>query len=184
MTPSSEPGHDGVCSSPHPFEVSPTEGRRPAAVFTEHRVPGAWTQRPCLPPSHRRSSRAPGPWVSPGAQRSSQSQTRRSLPSCSGPPSCPLPPRDPRLRLLAPCPVLPMAPPMFQYLSRRLGLDSVAFGYQQTLFGVLQLLGGPVFGRYHGAGKFGGPGPRKPRFSLWRSWPGLDQASRPHAGPS
>uniref|UniRef100_A0A8D0YBH9 Solute carrier family 22 member 18 n=1 Tax=Sus scrofa TaxID=9823 RepID=A0A8D0YBH9_PIG len=33
------------------------------------------------------------------------------------------------------------------YLSRRLGLDSVAFGYQQTLFGVLQLLGGPVFGR-------------------------------------
>uniref|UniRef100_A0A8D1CIM5 Organic cation transporter-like protein 2 n=1 Tax=Sus scrofa TaxID=9823 RepID=A0A8D1CIM5_PIG len=34
------------------------------------------------------------------------------------------------------------------YLSRRLGLDSVAFGYQQTLFGVLQLLGGPVFGRF------------------------------------
>uniref|UniRef100_A0A8C0CQA6 Solute carrier family 22 member 18 n=1 Tax=Balaenoptera musculus TaxID=9771 RepID=A0A8C0CQA6_BALMU len=33
------------------------------------------------------------------------------------------------------------------YLSRRLGLDSVAFGYQQTIFGVLQLLGGPVFGR-------------------------------------
>nr|XP_010955110.1 PREDICTED: solute carrier family 22 member 18 isoform X1 [Camelus bactrianus] len=40
------------------------------------------------------------------------------------------------------------------YLSRRLGLDSVAFGYQQTIFGVLQLLGGPVFGRFadqHGA---------------------------------
>ncbi|KAB0356816.1 hypothetical protein FD754_000972 [Muntiacus muntjak] len=40
------------------------------------------------------------------------------------------------------------------YLSRRLGLDSVAFGYQQTMFGVLQLLGGPVFGRFadqHGA---------------------------------
>ncbi|XP_047630935.1 solute carrier family 22 member 18 isoform X2 [Phacochoerus africanus] len=34
------------------------------------------------------------------------------------------------------------------YLSRRLGLDSVAFGYQQTLFGVLQLLGGPLFGRF------------------------------------
>nr|XP_033717292.1 solute carrier family 22 member 18 isoform X5 [Tursiops truncatus] len=34
------------------------------------------------------------------------------------------------------------------YLSRRLGLDSVAFGYQQTIFGVLQLLGGPVFGRF------------------------------------
>ncbi|OWK17510.1 SLC22A18, partial [Cervus elaphus hippelaphus] len=40
------------------------------------------------------------------------------------------------------------------YLSRRLGLDSVPFGYQQTMFGVLQLLGGPVFGRFadqHGA---------------------------------
>uniref|UniRef100_A0A8D2DF43 Solute carrier family 22 member 18 n=1 Tax=Sciurus vulgaris TaxID=55149 RepID=A0A8D2DF43_SCIVU len=35
------------------------------------------------------------------------------------------------------------------YLSRRLGMDSVAFGYLQTIFGVLQLLGGPVFGRIH-----------------------------------
>ncbi|XP_003798414.2 solute carrier family 22 member 18 [Otolemur garnettii] len=34
------------------------------------------------------------------------------------------------------------------YLSRRLGLDSVGFGYLQTTFGVLQLLGGPVFGRF------------------------------------
>ncbi|CAH6793411.1 solute carrier family 22 member 18 [Phodopus roborovskii] len=34
------------------------------------------------------------------------------------------------------------------YLSRTLGLDSVAFGYLQTTFGVLQLLGGPVFGRF------------------------------------
>ncbi|XP_036903687.1 solute carrier family 22 member 18 [Sturnira hondurensis] len=34
------------------------------------------------------------------------------------------------------------------YLSRRLGLDSVTFGYLQTTFGVLQLLGGPVFGRF------------------------------------
>ncbi|XP_022363036.1 solute carrier family 22 member 18 isoform X2 [Enhydra lutris kenyoni] len=33
------------------------------------------------------------------------------------------------------------------YLTRQLGLDSVAFGYLQTAFGVLQLLGGPVFGR-------------------------------------
>nr|CAC16401.2 tumor suppressing subtransferable candidate 5 [Mus musculus domesticus] len=33
-------------------------------------------------------------------------------------------------------------------LSRTLGLDSVSFGYLQTTFGVLQLLGGPVFGRY------------------------------------
>nr|XP_004654283.2 solute carrier family 22 member 18 isoform X1 [Jaculus jaculus]XP_044987501.1 solute carrier family 22 member 18 isoform X1 [Jaculus jaculus] len=34
------------------------------------------------------------------------------------------------------------------YLSRTLGLDSVAFGYLQTIFGMLQLLGGPVFGRF------------------------------------
>lgn len=34
------------------------------------------------------------------------------------------------------------------YLSRTLGLDSVSFGYLQTTFGVLQLLGGPVFGRF------------------------------------
>ncbi|XP_053780842.1 solute carrier family 22 member 18 isoform X2 [Desmodus rotundus] len=34
------------------------------------------------------------------------------------------------------------------YLSRRLGLDSVTFGYLQTTFGMLQLLGGPVFGRF------------------------------------
>ncbi|KAM4846074.1 solute carrier family 22 member 18 isoform 1-T2 [Thomomys bottae] len=34
------------------------------------------------------------------------------------------------------------------YLSRRLGLDSVGFGYLQTTFGVLQLLGGPMFGRF------------------------------------
>ncbi|XP_013006334.1 solute carrier family 22 member 18 isoform X1 [Cavia porcellus] len=34
------------------------------------------------------------------------------------------------------------------YLSRRLGLDSVTFGYLQTTFGVLQLLGGPLFGRF------------------------------------
>ncbi|XP_012613172.1 solute carrier family 67 member A1 [Microcebus murinus] len=34
------------------------------------------------------------------------------------------------------------------YLSKRLGLDSVVFGYLQTTFGVLQLLGGPVFGRF------------------------------------
>lgn len=31
-----------------------------------------------------------------------------------------------------------------------MGLDSVTFGYLQTTFGVLQLLGGPVFGRYCG----------------------------------
>ncbi|XP_032735645.1 solute carrier family 22 member 18 [Lontra canadensis] len=40
------------------------------------------------------------------------------------------------------------------YLTRQLGLDSMAFGYLQTAFGVLQLLAGPVFGRFadqHGA---------------------------------
>uniref|UniRef100_A0ACB8G2F9 Uncharacterized protein n=2 Tax=Sphaerodactylus townsendi TaxID=933632 RepID=A0ACB8G2F9_9SAUR len=33
------------------------------------------------------------------------------------------------------------------YLATSLGLDAVEFGYLQTLFGVLQLLGGPMFGR-------------------------------------
>lgn len=74
-------------------------------------------------------------------------------------PSSPFPPRTPDRRCWGPSRPLPPTPPMFQYLSRRLGLDSVAFGYQQTVFGVLQLLGGPVFGRYGGVGKFGGPHP-------------------------
>ncbi|XP_044281760.1 solute carrier family 22 member 18 [Varanus komodoensis] len=39
------------------------------------------------------------------------------------------------------------------YLATRLGLDAVGFGYLQTIFGVLQLLGGPIFGRF--ADKFG-----------------------------
>uniref|UniRef100_A0A8D0GF37 Solute carrier family 22 member 18 n=1 Tax=Sphenodon punctatus TaxID=8508 RepID=A0A8D0GF37_SPHPU len=34
------------------------------------------------------------------------------------------------------------------YLAKSLGLDTVEFGYLQTIFGVLQLLGGPVFGRF------------------------------------
>ncbi|XP_032626175.1 solute carrier family 67 member A1 isoform X1 [Chelonoidis abingdonii] len=34
------------------------------------------------------------------------------------------------------------------YLAKSLGLDSVGFGYLQTTFGVLQLLGGPIFGRF------------------------------------
>lgn len=42
-------------------------------------------------------------------------------------------------------------------MTRQLGLDSVAFGYLQTAFGVLQLLGGPVFGRYQGEGWAGSP---------------------------
>uniref|UniRef100_A0ABI7W2X0 Major facilitator superfamily (MFS) profile domain-containing protein n=2 Tax=Felinae TaxID=338152 RepID=A0ABI7W2X0_FELCA len=48
------------------------------------------------------------------------------------------------------------------YLTRRLGLDSVAFGHLQTTFGALQLLGGPVLGRAVVAGnvqhcRAGGP---------------------------
>uniref|UniRef100_A0A8C8VPB7 Organic cation transporter-like protein 2 n=1 Tax=Pelusios castaneus TaxID=367368 RepID=A0A8C8VPB7_9SAUR len=39
------------------------------------------------------------------------------------------------------------------YLAKSLGLDSVGFGYLQTTFGVLQLLGGPIFGRF--ADQFG-----------------------------
>ncbi|NXB63659.1 S22AI protein, partial [Struthidea cinerea] len=39
------------------------------------------------------------------------------------------------------------------YLAKSLGLDSVGFGYLQTIFGVLQLVGGYIFGRF--ADKFG-----------------------------
>ncbi|XP_060767716.1 solute carrier family 22 member 18 isoform X1 [Neoarius graeffei] len=34
------------------------------------------------------------------------------------------------------------------YLARRLGFDSLWFGYLQTTIGMIQLLGGPVFGRF------------------------------------
>ncbi|NXS39350.1 S22AI protein, partial [Balaeniceps rex] len=39
------------------------------------------------------------------------------------------------------------------YLAKSVGLDSVGFGYLQTTFGVLQLVGGPIFGRF--ADQFG-----------------------------
>ncbi|KAF1408736.1 Solute carrier family 22 member 18, partial [Spheniscus humboldti] len=39
------------------------------------------------------------------------------------------------------------------YLAKSLGLDLVGFGYLQTTFGVLQLVGGPIFGRF--ADQFG-----------------------------
>ncbi|XP_027642382.1 solute carrier family 22 member 18 isoform X2 [Falco peregrinus] len=39
------------------------------------------------------------------------------------------------------------------YLAKSLGLDSMGFGYLQTTFGVLQLVGGPIFGRF--ADQFG-----------------------------
>ncbi|NXN79166.1 S22AI protein, partial [Bombycilla garrulus] len=39
------------------------------------------------------------------------------------------------------------------YLAKSLGLDSVGFGYLQTIFGVLQLMGGYIFGRF--ADQFG-----------------------------
>ncbi|XP_027754423.1 solute carrier family 22 member 18 isoform X2 [Empidonax traillii] len=39
------------------------------------------------------------------------------------------------------------------YFAKSLGLDSVGFGYLQTIFGVLQLVGGYIFGRF--ADQFG-----------------------------
>ncbi|XP_071665078.1 solute carrier family 22 member 18 isoform X1 [Patagioenas fasciata] len=39
------------------------------------------------------------------------------------------------------------------YFVKTLGLDSVGFGYLQTTFGVFQLVGGPIFGRF--ADRFG-----------------------------
>ena len=37
---------------------------------------------------------------------------------------------------------------LFQYLSKKLGADPVVFGYLQTTFAVVQLCGGPIFGRF------------------------------------
>uniref|UniRef100_A0A8C1RBB5 Solute carrier family 22 member 18 n=1 Tax=Cyprinus carpio TaxID=7962 RepID=A0A8C1RBB5_CYPCA len=34
------------------------------------------------------------------------------------------------------------------YLARRLGFDTIWFGYLQTTVGVIQLLGGPIYGRF------------------------------------
>ncbi|NXH08363.1 S22AI protein, partial [Loxia leucoptera] len=42
---------------------------------------------------------------------------------------------------------------LMPYLAKSLGLDSVGFGYLQTIFGVLQLVGGYIFGRF--ADQFG-----------------------------
>ncbi|XP_070620770.1 solute carrier family 22 member 18 isoform X2 [Erythrolamprus reginae] len=39
------------------------------------------------------------------------------------------------------------------YLATNLGLDAIGFGYLQTFFGILQLLGSPIFGRF--ADRFG-----------------------------
>ena len=36
----------------------------------------------------------------------------------------------------------------YQYLSKKLGADPVVFGYLQTTFAVVQLCGGPIFGRF------------------------------------
>ncbi|XP_068117333.1 solute carrier family 22 member 18 isoform X1 [Hyperolius riggenbachi] len=35
-----------------------------------------------------------------------------------------------------------------KYLAKTLSLDTVGFGYLQTVFGILQLVGGPIFGRF------------------------------------
>ena len=35
-----------------------------------------------------------------------------------------------------------------QYLSKKLGANPVVFGYLQTTFAVVQLCGGPLFGRF------------------------------------
>ena len=35
-----------------------------------------------------------------------------------------------------------------QFLSKKLGVDSVIFGYMETVFAVAMLLGGPLFGRF------------------------------------
>lgn len=36
----------------------------------------------------------------------------------------------------------------FQYLTKKLGVDPVMFGYLQTTFAITQLAGGPLFGQF------------------------------------
>ena len=36
----------------------------------------------------------------------------------------------------------------FQYLSKKLGVNSVWYGYLQTTFAIVQLAGGPLYGRF------------------------------------
>ena len=40
------------------------------------------------------------------------------------------------------------SPLSFQYLSKKLGVDPAMFGYLQTTFAVVQLAGGPLYGRF------------------------------------
>lgn len=42
----------------------------------------------------------------------------------------------------------------FQYLAKKLGFDTLWFGYLQTMVGFCQLFGGPLFGRWGGAFHF------------------------------
>lgn len=37
---------------------------------------------------------------------------------------------------------------MLQYMSKKLGVDNITYGYLQTAFALFQLAGGPLFGRY------------------------------------
>lgn len=36
----------------------------------------------------------------------------------------------------------------YQFLSKKLGVDTVVFGYMETVFAVVMLIGGPLFGRF------------------------------------
>ena len=50
--------------------------------------------------------------------------------------------------LLAYVSSLHVAPSILQYLTKALGVDTVVFGYLQTTFAIVQLCGGPVYGRF------------------------------------
>lgn len=131
----------GPSGSPRPArgcERPPQGAGGPAAASPELPEPGP--SGPCSP--HQTSSPAPGARVPPG-HTARQSGTDPRAPH-------PCLPRTPDSGYWGPSQTLPMPPPVFQYLFRSLGLDSVTFGYLQTTFGVLQLLGAPLFGRYRG----------------------------------
>lgn len=128
-------GPSGSPRPAHGCERPPQGAGGPAAASPELPEPG-----PSGP--HQTSSPAPGARVPPG-HTARQSGTDPRAPH-------PCLPRTPDSGYRGPSQTLPMPPPVFQYLFRSLGLDSVTFGYLQTTFGVLQLLGAPLFGRYRG----------------------------------
>ncbi|MFT7816658.1 solute carrier family 22 member 18 [Arapaima gigas] len=99
----------------------------------------------------------PGPRSSPSAQQGSGNPAVTEM-SNRDPKKSPADPQEPRdvrtvLRITYLIAALDITWLFVQfsitpYLAKRLGFDTLWFGYLQTMVGVIQLLGGPIFGRF------------------------------------